>query len=114
MERFYKELIENSDQLSFDNIYSTRAGTYLELHANRTVWKLEKGISDDLYVNLVHEKVLKFEKETGVDIYLLGRSGRHVCVELNATNLERYTQLKEKALELEEELINEINNMETE
>lgn len=112
MERFYKEEIENSEQLSFNNIYSTNGGNYLELHSNRTAWKLNKEIEPFGYDYLVSEKAKQFKKETGVDVLLLGRSGRHVCVEINAETIDRYQELRKKALELEKEFVNEINNME--
>lgn len=111
MERFYKEIIENSDQVNFNNIYKEHNGkAYLQLHANRTVWKLKVDVDSFEYSCKVQQKINKFEDQTGIELYLLGRSGRHVCVEINSTNIRRYQELRKKALELEKELVNEIND----
>jgi len=85
--------------------------TFLELHANHTLWKIdnEELNDDDIYIE-VESAIDAFESITGTDVYLLGRSGRHVCVEDNKKNSKRYHYLKKVALELEKDFIYNMNN----
>ena len=70
----------------------------------------------EVYTYLVNAAAEKFERITGVPIYLLGRSGRHVCVELNKENAKRFDELQDVQEKLEKEFIDEvegfINNFE--
>ena len=88
-----------------------RYQNYLELHDNRTCWKLDNDISiaDDLLYQLVEDACTMFEEDTGVEIYGLGRSGRHVCVEDTPENSRKYQYLKSKALKLEAWVIDAFN-----
>ena len=65
---------------------------------------------------MVNAAAEKFERITGVPIYLLGCSGRHVCVELNKENAKRFDELQDVQEKLEKEFIDEvqgfINNFE--
>ena len=51
----------------------------------------------------------KFEKKTGIDIWLEGRSGRHVCVENTLKNAIRYDELCDLQKELKNEYIEKVN-----
>jgi hypothetical protein len=85
--------------------------SYLELHANHTVWKLDnEHTDDDLYCWTVEAAVERFEDETGVPLFMLGRSGRHICVEDTAENSRKYQYLRNKALKLEKEVVDTFNN----
>ncbi len=82
--------------------------TYLELHANRTLWEVDDVAEDIIYCEL--EFVIeKFVQATDIDVYLLGRSGRHVCVEDTPKNSRRYQYLRKIALRLENEFIRNLN-----
>ena len=84
--------------------------SYLELHDNHTIWDLEnENKTDEEYLVLVEEAVQFFELRTETPLFLLGRSGRHVCVEDNYKNSKRYQWLKRVALELEQNMIDTFN-----
>jgi len=98
-------------------VYWSGGKWYLQLHDNHTMWEIDVG-EDDLsgeelsrmYEFLVNNAIVDFKSETGVEVYLLGRSGRHVCVDYNLDNLIDYDRLKNTALGLEKEVINNINS----
>lgn len=83
---------------------------YIELHANHTAWKCN--CPESRFGFLVEDVVKQFEEETGVKIYGLGRSGRHVCVKDTPKNREDYAYLKHTALELEKDVIKECQEKE--
>lgn len=83
---------------------------YIELNDNHTIYELNNDSRSDIdWVNIVNSKVDEFKKETGVDLYLVGRSGRHVCVDNNYYNAIHYYDLKEVQETLEQEAIDEFN-----
>ena len=82
---------------------------YIQLSDNHTMWDINVDISEYKYSDMVDFAISKFESKTGVDLYLLGRSGRHVCVKLTLDNLEKYKELSEIQSKLEKELVNDIN-----
>ena len=79
--------------------YDGRTG-YLELHALRApvgpyaTWAQD----DDAYNFAIACAVQDFERENKIELYLLGRSGRHVCIEDTAKNRRRYKTLQRKAI----------------
>lgn len=92
---------------------ATEIETYegkLELTAERVYWKLyNPGFTDDpcfedIYRVMVQDEIDDFKKKFGQDIYLLGRSGRHVCVDDTPENRERY-------FEMQSEVERQINNL---
>ena len=54
------------------------------------------------------------ETEAGVKVYVLGRSGRHICIDNTFENLEKYASIKELQAKYEQELIDKINGTKTE
>ena len=52
-----------------------------------------------------------FESKSGTDVYLLGRSGRHVCVRDTVDNALRYVDLKMLARQLENSVIYQMENL---
>ena len=85
---------------------------FLELHDNHTWWEIEVENDIDIseeYEWKVEEAIEVFERHTGVKIYLLGRSGRHCCVEDTPENSRRYQYLEKKALKLEQKVIDYFN-----
>lgn len=88
---------------------------YLELHRNYTMWRLDnenlsEQDSEELYTALVLQAIDEFEDKTGVNVYLLGRSGRHVCVYDTIENSKRYNYLKRTAEKLEDLVVKKFNN----
>lgn len=85
--------------------------SYLELHDNHTIWNINKDFRWEVYEDQVRWACFEMEKHyKNLEIYLLGRSGRHVCVEDTPTNRRRYQQLVEYAKKSEQELIDYFNN----
>lgn len=94
--------------------------TYIQLSDNPTVWELDpKGVEMDgenedfanyYYWDLVNSACKQFEQKSGVEVYLLGRSGRHVCVEDNAQNRRRYRSLCNLQQKLEKWVVTTFNN----
>lgn len=83
----------------------------LELSDNHTLWNIDKGISEDDYIRIVDGAAEDFEAETGEQVYLLGRSGRHVCVDLTPKNLLNFDELQKKQEELEKQVIADANSI---
>ena len=103
--KMVKKVIDN---VNLDkNIYDG----YLQLHDNYTGWKLDNpDKSDEEFSSLVEDAADQFNIITGEELYLLGRSGRHVCVELNYDNANNYDELKNTALKLEQWGIDKFNS----
>lgn len=84
---------------------------YLELHDHHTLWDIDKEFYYEDYENAVHLACIEMEHHyKDLTVYLLGRSGRHVCVEDTPTNRRRYQQLIEYAKKSEKEIIDYFNN----
>lgn len=99
-----------------DNIatYTNDDGTdYIELSDNSTVNQLDNPNKDmEDYNILVDVACKEFEEQTGIKLYLLGRSGRHVCVEFNYENAKNFESLASKVSELEQGVIDSFNESE--
>lgn len=93
--------------------------SYLELHRNATERDLDNTRLDDeqateLYTNLVWWAIREFEHRAKTEVFLLGRSGRHVCVEDTPENSRRYQHLKQLALQIERTVIADYNGYDPE
>ena len=85
-------------------------GTVLELNDNHTIWELtNENKSDEEWASIVQSKQAQFKADTGVDLLLLGRMGRHACVEPTYDNCMNFTYLQETQEKLEKEAIDEFN-----
>ena len=94
---------------------------YIELSDNATfayidvldsvVSKIGEEAIENLYEIQVEDAKEEFYGRTGTEIYLFGRSGRHVCVEDDVQNALRYEYLKECVDKLEQQIINRMNNL---
>ena len=85
---------------------------YLELHANRTARRLDNecATEDDWY-SIVEPTIEVLQGVIGTPVYLLGRSGRHVCIEDNVRNRLNYWNWRRYALLYEQDAINEFNGL---
>lgn len=91
---------------------SDGSGVYLELSDNHTMYDLnDNGKSEEEWYSIVKSKEVEFENETDVPLKFLGRSGRHVCVDLNLENIINYDKLKEVQERLEDEAVAEFNSI---
>ena len=85
-------------------------GTVLELNDNHTIWELNnENKSYEEWASIVNSKQAQFKADTGVDLLLLGRMGRHACVEPTYDNCINFTYLQETQEKLEQEAIDEFN-----
>lgn len=85
-------------------------GTVLELNDNHTIWELNnENKSDEEWASIVNSKLAQFKADTGVELMLLGRMGRHACVEPTYDNCMNFTYLQETQEKLEQEAIDEFN-----
>lgn len=85
-------------------------GTVLELNDNHTIWELNnENKSYEEWASIVQSKQAQFEADTGVELMLLGRMGRHACVEPTYDNCMNFTYLQETQEKLEKEAIDEFN-----
>ena len=84
---------------------------YLELHDNHTMWNINKHFHWEDYESVVHLACIDMERHyKDLEILLLGRSGRHVCVEDTLINRRRYQHLVDYAKKVEQEIIHYFNN----
>lgn len=95
-----------------------RGEPYIELNDNRTLWDIEApdeyGADEDgsfevVYSDIVQEACQDFKDETGEELYLLGRMGRHVCVANHYVNAIRYNELKAVQEKYEKQVIDKAN-----
>lgn len=75
----------------------------LELHAER--FSCDPNISDDELGIRISLACKIFEQKTGVPVRLLGRMGRHVCVEDSSINSKNYQYLRKTALTLLRDIV---------
>ena len=101
------ELFLLHDGLTEGNYYAR----YLQLADNRVLWECETANDEDLqvYQLFVNKAISDFEKETGVEIFLLGRNSRHVCVKHTYENALKYQDLVQVQQRLEKQLIKDYN-----
>lgn len=123
---YFNDYIMSIDKKSFDEavekirnalsnvkLYNDSDGTgvYLELSDNHTMYDLnDNGKSEEEWYSIVKSKEVEFENETDVPLRFLGRSARHVCVDLNLENIINYDKLKEVQERLEDEAVAEFND----
>lgn len=88
-------------------LYRDGGREYLELHAMRApvggyaTWVT---LHDEAYNIAVQDAVQDFEHEHKVEVFQLGRSGRHICIEDTEANRARYPELQRAAIAAAEEL----------
>lgn len=89
---------------------------YLELNDNHTLWYINcKDFDEYEYEFIVSQAIKAMEKKhKNLKVYLLGRSGRHVCVEDTPVNRRRYLKLIKTAVEQERWVIDWFNNKDKE
>ena len=95
---FYQNMIElSADRIDFETIDVTKLTSEQRNDLECTT---------QMYLD---DACKKFEKKTGIDIWLEGRSGRHVCVENTLKNAIRYDELCDLQKELKNEYIEKVN-----
>ena len=54
---------------------------------------------------------LEFQQKTGVEVYLLGRSGRHVCVDNTFENAIQYEELCDVQSKMQDKYVEDIEKL---
>lgn len=103
---YFEELIKNA------SFYVDNTGeVVLELSDAHVAREIDNQELDEItWMSLVDDSLSEFEDLTGVSVYTLGRSGRHVCVDLNLKNLIGFDDLKDVVEKLQKQLIDDANN----
>lgn len=84
--------------------------TYLELHCNHTLWKINKPFNFENYEFEVLNAIFTMKNHfKDLEVLQLGRSGRHICVLDTPTNRKRYKSLVQYAEQLEQNIIDYFN-----
>ena len=81
--------------------------TMIELSDDRVLWNvnMKDDLDYELWNILVQSEVRRFMVNFGVPVYIVGRSGRHVCVEDNRSNREWYHRMVEYVNRVQKEMI---------
>ena len=88
---------------------------YLELNDNHTLWDIDfpadiKSFTDEDYGVLYDDAMRGLEEEIGTEVYGLGRSGRHICIDNTFANLCHYNEYKEIQRKWEKILIQNVED----
>lgn len=100
------------DTIKYKFYYGEDGEHYLELHDSHTLWDINcESFDCDEYEFIVSQAIKTMEeKHKNLKVYLLGRSGRHVCVEDSPVNRRRYQSLVNTAIKQEQWVIDWFNN----
>lgn len=120
--RSYKDATDRvSNGLAYISFYSYDGVEYIQLmHDPVLSWiripeeaasRLGEEAIEHIYLERVERAKEEFLSKTGTEIYQLGRSGRHICVEDTIDNLLNSKQLYETAVQLEKDVISYMNNL---
>lgn len=111
----FDKAIEYLNNLLTDEVkFYTDYNRYLELSDNHTLWNIDipsgAEFNDEDYSFMYTEALEHLQDEIGVDVFGLGRSGRHICVEDNFRNLTQLDKFKEAQSKWEDWLIKTIED----
>lgn len=99
-------------------LYKSEGYDYIELADDQIDFGVgHLKLTDEDYVQLqisqqvyLDDACLAFTEKTNSEVYLLGRSGRHVCVDCNFDNALRFEELCEVQKNLQARYIEDIQN----
>lgn len=93
--------------------YNSDGTILLELSDRRTLNNITNPDIDYAYYSeVVSDYLNQFEQETGVDIYIAGRMGRHICVDNSLESAKKYKELQQIQTSLEDKMIEFLNTKE--
>lgn len=93
--------------------YNSDGTILLELSDRRTLNNITNPDIDYAYYSeVVSDYLNQFEQQTGVDIYIAGRMGRHICVDNSLENAKKYKELQQIQTSLEDKMIKFLNTKE--
>ena len=79
----------------------------LELSDDRILWNVRMNDDSDYesWDVLVKNEIRKFMTQFGVPVYVLGRTGRHVCVEDSKSNRDWYRRMRDYVNDAQKRMI---------
>jgi hypothetical protein len=77
----------------------------LELSDNHTLWKIHKDFDMDYYYQMCDYAIADLSSKYNTQFYMLGRSGRHICVENTSQNRRRFKSLVKAVIKKENEIV---------
>lgn len=92
---------------------------YIELSDAHVIWQLNnpnlnEEESEFVWSDIINDCSKEFKRIYGCDFYMLGRSGRHVCVEDTPQNRQRWYRMKMTIDRLQKWMVAQFNNSEIE
>lgn len=80
---------------------------YLELHDRHIFWEAQEIHVNEYEISMIIQAYVHALEDAykNLQVYLLGRSGRHVCIEDTPINRRRYYAVQAKANALTNELV---------
>lgn len=111
----FNKAVEYLNSLLNDEVkFYTDDTRYLELSDNHTLWSINipegAEFNDEDYSFMYNTALEHLQDEIGVEVFGLGRSGRHICVEDNFRNLTQLDKFKEAQDKWEDWLIETVEN----
>lgn len=87
----------------------------IELSDEHLIWKLNNPYLDEedgktLYGWLIEDCQTEFKRLYGIEFYMMGRSGRHICVENTPKNRQSYYRMKCTIERLQKAFVSEFNS----
>lgn len=112
-ENFYQKRDDYLDALEDNKYYSDEFGReMLQLSDKRVLWDINNENFDfDEYCIECDYALKKLSEKYGTEFYLLGRSGRHVCVEDTKENRKRFYKMQKDVEEMQNEIISKFSNV---
>lgn len=108
--RFYSTKSEYDNARANNLYYSEELGKeMLELSDSHTYWKIKGNIDFDFYLQVCNDAVENLSSKYNTQFYMLGRSGRHICVENTSQNRRRFKSLVKAVIKKENEIISYFN-----
>jgi hypothetical protein len=86
--------------------------TMIELSDNRVLGSIAMINDSDYEVwnKLVESEIRRFMVNFGIPVYVVGRSGRHVCVEDNRNNRKWYQRMVDYVKETQDKMVDAWNS----
>lgn len=81
----------------------------IQIGDNFTKFAIERDIDEETYDHILGQYIDEFKRITGIDVFLKGRYGRHVCVDNNVNNFINFRPLYNLRSYLEDKFIDELN-----
>lgn len=111
----YQKICDKLRRLINDTTYyydEDSRDTYIELSDARVLNNINNdSITDEEYNNAINDYINAFEDKYNVELWLLGRSARHVCVNNTYENLLKKDEYKSTVDSMVDELITTFNSM---